>query len=961
MNDPKGSLWCRWDLHFHTPSSFDYERTALTDKQIVDFVLDAGIKAVAITDHHLIDTKRIRNLQDLGKDRLTIFPGIEIRSDQGGDPIHYISIFPEDCDTEHVWTTLQGRLGLTPTAIKEKGGNDAVYVPIEDGAAATRELGGVVSIHAGAKSNSIEGIKNQEQFQRRIKYDITSKYVDLMEIGQLRDIDRHLKVIFPDTGLDKPLVLCSDNHDAGNYTVKAPLWFRADPTFRGLLMVLKEPRDRVFIGDRPPDLIRVQQNPTKYIRSISFERKSSAPATERWFSRSIPFNSGLVAVIGNKGSGKSALADTLGLLGATRNADAFSFLSAERFRHPNPCLAEHFEATITWLSGETSTKCLADLIKPAELERLKYLPQNHVETVCNELARPGAESFEQELKAVIFSHVPGTEQLGQTTLDDLVRFRTGEKQKRIDSLLKLLRESSRFRAVLEAQADPIIRQKLNEEIKRRTLELEAHDKNKPGEVKSPAAGDGVPAPDLTLLADIEAAEVDRKEVTGEIATAIETVGAAQRRLAIANRVLEKLTNFQKDFDTFRTSLDEDATELGLRSDELVALSLTDSKPTQIRDESQRQIATINEALDTVDPPGLRQRLAVIETTIGDLQSRLDAPNRAYQAYLGALAEWQKTRASIEGTKDDPESLNGLKTRLNALDQLPTQIANAREEHAELALQIHSEKVSQAAVYRELYGPVQDFINSHPLAKNKLRLEFRAELTNEDFATRFLELLALNRKGSFMGIDEGRAKIDALIQPVNWESPGAVRHFLAIVDKALHVDERPGQGADVQLKDQLAKGKKPEEVFNLLYGLEYVRPRYVLRWEGKELSMLSPGERGTLLLVFYLLIEKGDMPLIIDQPEGNLDNLTVAKVLIDCLKEARKRRQVLIVTHNPNLAVVCDADQVIHASMDKANGNAITYESGALENPAIGRYVTDVLEGTRWAFGVRDAKYSVTEK
>ena len=163
-----------------------------------------------------------------------------------------------------------------------------------------------------------------------------------------------------------------------------------------------------------------------------------------------------------------------------------------------------------------------------------------------------------------------------------------------------------------------------------------------------------------------------------------------------------------------------------------------------------------------------------------------------------------------------------------------------------------------------------------------------------------------------------------------------------------------------LKSQLSGGKKPEDVFNLLYGLDYLRPRYVLLWEGKDLSMLSPGERGTLLLVFYLLIDKGDMPLVIDQPEGNLDNHTVAKMLVDCIKEARKRRQVFIVTHNPNLAVVCDADQVIHASMDKEAGYVVTYTSGALENAGMSQFITDVLEGTRWAFGVRNSKYEVAE-
>ena len=76
---------------------------------------------------------------------------------------------------------------------------------------------------------------------------------------------------------------------------------------------------------------------------------------------------------------------------------------------------------------------------------------------------------------------------------------------------------------------------------------------------------------------------------------------------------------------------------------------------------------------------------------------------------------------------------------------------------------------------------------------------------------------------------------------------------------------------------------------------------------------------------------------------------------------RIRRQVFIVTHNPNLAVVCDADQVIHADMDKTAGNVITYTTGALENPAMTDYVTDVLEGTRWAFNKRGAKYTAVKE
>src|SRR6266545_2178587 len=117
QHNVRGSLWHRWDLHFHTPSSFDYHDKSVTNKQIVDRLLSEGVRVVAITDHHTIDVARIRQLQQLASERLTILPGIEIRDDHGGKPINYICIFPENCDLDHVWTTLQGSLGLTTKAI----------------------------------------------------------------------------------------------------------------------------------------------------------------------------------------------------------------------------------------------------------------------------------------------------------------------------------------------------------------------------------------------------------------------------------------------------------------------------------------------------------------------------------------------------------------------------------------------------------------------------------------------------------------------------------------------------------------------------------------------------------------------------------------------------------------------------------------------------------------------------
>ena len=93
----------------------------------------------------------------------------------------------------------------------------------------------------------------------------------------------------------------------------------------------------------------------------------------------------------------------------------------------------------------------------------------------------------------------------------------------------------------------------------------------------------------------------------------------------------------------------------------------------------------------------------------------------------------------------------------------------------------------------------------------------------------------------------------------------------------------------------------------------------------------------------------------------MDNQTIATTLVPAIKEAKERRQIIMVTHNPNVAVVCDADQVIHARLDKTDGSRIVYTSGALEEPAIAQLIVDVLEGTKPAFDLRDAKYGLLER
>ena len=130
----------------------------------------------------------------------------------------------------------------------------------------------------------------------------------------------------------------------------------------------------------------------------------------------------------------------------------------------------------------------------------------------------------------------------------------------------------------------------------------------------------------------------------------------------------------------------------------------------------------------------------------------------------------------------------------------------------------------------------------------------------------------------------------------------------------------------------------------MYSTDHINISYGVQYEGVDIEQLSPGTRGIVLLLLYLAIDQDDdRPLIIDQPEENLDPKSIFDELVDRFKKARLRRQIIIVTHNANLIVNTDADQVIVATCGPHRVGQlpeITYQSGGLENPDIRRKVAD---------------------
>jgi ABC-type cobalamin/Fe3+-siderophores transport system ATPase subunit len=150
---------------------------------------------------------------------------------------------------------------------------------------------------------------------------------------------------------------------------------------------------------------------------------------------------------------------------------------------------------------------------------------------------------------------------------------------------------------------------------------------------------------------------------------------------------------------------------------------------------------------------------------------------------------------------------------------------------------------------------------------------------------------------------------------------------------------------------LKKARNNLDIYNWIFE-DYFILNTDIFFNDKYMENLSMGQKGTVLLKIFLA--EGDHPLFIDQPEENLDNKFVYEALVNAFREAKKKRQIIIATHNANLVVNTDAEQVIVADyLDKE----ISYRSGSIEDPMIRDDITALLEGGEEAFRKRERRYS----
>ena len=177
--------------------------------------------------------------------------------------------------------------------------------------------------------------------------------------------------------------------------------------------------------------------------------------------------------------------------------------------------------------------------------------------------------------------------------------------------------------------------------------------------------------------------------------------------------------------------------------------------------------------------------------------------------------------------------------------------------------------------------------------------------------------------------------------------------------------------DLKLKAYSDKSKLLESIITT----NPYQYKYDLIYQNDNFESMSEGKRVFVILKLLLEYSNKKCPILIDQPEDSLDNRAIYNELVAYIKEKKKDRQIIIVTHNANLVVNADSEQIIVANQHglkskNLNNVKFSYKFGSLENTTkdknghfldkknIKEHICEILEGGEEAFKKRNNKYEL---
>jgi predicted ATPase len=371
---------------------------------------------------------------------------------------------------------------------------------------------------------------------------------------------------------------------------------------------------------------------------------------------------------------------------------------------------------------------------------------------------------------------------------------------------------------------------------------------------------------------------------------------------------------------------------------------TGEPPAQPPDET---ISYLNEA----DDPA-RQPLAKLEAEIVRLQKQVSLDKATTDRYAALSSRLVQENELLTGLKQKLDDAQGARARVHTL----------QDERENAYRRVFNFVLAEQRVLSSLYTPIQDRLLKATGTLNKLSFSVTRTADVASWSIRGEEeLIDLRRQGQF----RGRGALQQLAEQhlkKAWESgdgeavSAAMKGFRDAHQAALLDQARVAKTNPIEYRAWLKRFAQ------WLYSTEHVAINYSIEYDGVDIRKLSPGTRGIVLLLLYLALDDADdRPLIIDQPEENLDPQSIFDELVVLFTDAKARRQVIMVTHNANLVINTDADQIIVATVGPHTSDSlppITYLSGGLERADIRKAVCNILEGGEPAFRERARRLRV---
>ncbi|QXQ17778.1 TrlF family AAA-like ATPase [Pseudomonas tolaasii] len=971
-----GSSWKRWDPHIHTPG------TLLNDQFDGDWnlyltALEAAapsIQALGITDYFSIESYRtIRQWKSLG--RLSevglIFPNVEMRLDIKTEKAKGINLHllfsPEEPDhLEHIDRLLSkltfefndrkyacteselAQLGrafhgrtIDDAAARRIGANQFktqlsdVKLLLKDGWAQENVLvavsGSSVDGTAGLQADSSFAATRQEI--ERLAHIVFSSNAGTRKywLGQ-GALDR--KAIEKKYRFLKPCLHGCDAHaDAkvGKPADDRYCWIKGDLTFDTLRQTVLEPEERVWIGSECPDT----SLPSYSITSMN----TSGTA---WLeNHHIQVNPGLVTIIGARGSGKTALVELIAHAtnSVSERSSEVSFLS--RATKPKNYLKDAV-IHLGWGDGATT---VADFTLSPDWDAgdppapgVRYLSQQFVDQLCSSSGL--ATELRKEVERVVFEAINPINRLEADTFAQLantvlhpIRSRQAGLRQRVGRLSEQIATediSQRNLAGLRAKRSLSVQQV--EKLKKEAAALIP--KGREARAK--------------VLADME-----------------DTYRALQQRVEGLNLQLQKVGDLTAEVSDLM-EFDEPArwremqtnyAGAGLSEEEWTAFklvflgSVTEILRTK-ENAVRRNITLLNEGDRSVQDQSLDSSH---QLPLTELEQRLIAIRKEVGIDILQQRKYDELQTKI---RSDEAALKRLDAQITASEGAEARKKDLISARRDIHLEVFQSYIEEEEQLQNLYAPLEAELRNATGALAKLKVIVKRRVSLDSWTKAGEGFIDLRVAEKLRGKGTLRKEVEQyLLEAWCNGTPQDVAEAMESFRDAFSQDLMSSIPKNLSIEE---RSRRTQEIAAWLYDTGHIQVEYGIAFDGVAIEKLSPGTRGIVLLLLYLAIDKRDRrPLIVDQPEENLDPQSVYDELVPHFREARKRRQVILVTHNANLVVNTDADQVIVASSERGNSEGlpnISYKAGALENRDIRQAVCNILEGGDRAFLERERRY-----